>query len=76
MYQTALPIGAGAQALDMREYTPGKGTLAAKAAVRRRIEFLDEDRPLYTDHNAACEMVRQREVLSAVEEVVGELATY
>lgn len=67
---------AAAQALDFREYSPGKGTAAAKAAVRRRVEFLDIDRPLYRDHNAMKECVKNLEVLTAVEDAVGELATY
>jgi histidine ammonia-lyase len=65
---------AAAQALDFREYAPGKGTLAAKAAVRRRVAHLDEDRPLYPDHNAMLDAVRNLEMLAAVEEAVGPLA--
>ena len=42
---------AAAQALDLRDYTPGRGTRAAHAAVRRVVEHLDEDRPLFKDHN-------------------------
>ncbi|MDI7269560.1 MAG: aromatic amino acid ammonia-lyase [Myxococcota bacterium] len=67
---------AAAQALDFREYKPGRGTLAAKAAVRKFVEFLDEDRPLYPDHNAMLEAVRTGAVLDAVEAEVGELAAY
>lgn len=65
-----------AQGLDFRQYSPGRGTRAAKAAVRRRVEFLDEDRPLYPDHNAMLGCVRDLEVLEAVEAEVGELETY
>ncbi len=67
---------AAAQALDLRDYTPGKGTLAAKAAIRKRVEYLDVDRPLYPDHNAMKECVKNLEVLDAVEAQVGELQTY
>ncbi|MDQ7778161.1 MAG: aromatic amino acid ammonia-lyase [Planctomycetota bacterium] len=67
---------AAAQALDLREYTPGKGTLAAKAAVRKYVPRLDDDRPLYPDHNAMAGAVRSLAVLNAVEEAVGELAIY
>ncbi len=67
---------AAAQALDFREYTPGKGTLAAKAAVRKFVSHLDEDRPLYPDHNAMTEAVRSLAILDAVESAVGELAAY
>ncbi len=71
-----IELMAAAQALDFREYTPGKGTLAAKAAVRERVEFLDVDRPLYPDHNQMMECVLKREVLTAVENAIGELTTY
>ena len=38
---------AGAQALDFRDYRPGNGTRAAHAAVRKVVEHLGEDRPLF-----------------------------
>ncbi len=65
-----------AQALDLRSYTPGRGTRAAHAAIRRRVDFLEVDRPLHTDHNAMMAAVRSREILDAVEAEIGELATY
>ncbi|MGD9021150.1 MAG: aromatic amino acid lyase, partial [Lysobacterales bacterium] len=71
-----IELMAAAQALDFREYTPGAGTLAAKAAVRERVEYLDEDRPLYPDHNEMKDCVAKLEVLHAVEAEVGELQTY
>jgi len=67
---------AAAQALDFRTYAPGKGTLAAKAAVRRHVDFLDEDRPLYPDHNVMLKLVAGREILGAVEAEIGELEIY
>jgi histidine ammonia-lyase len=67
---------AAAQALDFREFKPGKGTLAAKEAVRKVVKHLDEDRPLYPDHNAMMETVKKRDILHAVEGAIGELKTY
>ncbi len=67
---------AAAQALDFRDFTPGRGTLAAKAEVRRRVEFLDEDRPLYPDHNAMMEAVQGHLIIDAVEAEIGPLASY
>ena len=64
---------AAAQALDFREFTPGKGTSAAKAAVRKVVAHLDVDRPLFTDHNAMSDAVSRCTVLEAVESVVGPL---
>ncbi len=67
---------AAAQALDLRDFTPGRGTAAAKACVRGTVEFLDVDRPLNPDHTAMRELVRSNRVLTAVEQVVGDLAVY
>ena len=67
---------AAAQALDFRDFTPGKGTRAAHAAVRKVVEHLDVDRPLFPDHNRMKETMKTRDVLTAVEEAVGELETY
>ena len=67
---------AAAQALDFRDYQPGKGTAAAKAAVRKRVEHLDKDSPLFPDHNRMMECVRNLEPLRAVEEAIGPLSVY
>jgi histidine ammonia-lyase len=66
-------IGA-AQALDFRDFAFGAGTRAAHAAVRRVVEHLEEDRPLYPDHNAMAAAVERGDVLAAVESAVGPLA--
>jgi histidine ammonia-lyase len=67
---------AAAQALDFRTYKFGKGTYAAHKAVRKVVEHLEEDRPLYRDHNNMMETVKKREILHAVENEIGELKTY
>ncbi len=71
-----IELMAAAQALDYREYAPGMGTKAAHRAIREHVDHLDEDRPLYPDHNVMRELVRDLTVLQAVESEVGELATY
>jgi len=71
-----IELMAAAQALDFRDFTPGRGTLAAKAEVRRHVDFLDEDRPLYRDHDAMLAAVRANVILDAVESEIGPLATY
>ncbi len=43
---------AAAQALDFRNFESGRGTRAAHAEIRSHVDFLDDDRPLYRDHNA------------------------
>lgn len=69
----AIEFIAAAQGLDFREFSPGKGTQAAKAAVRKVVEHLDVDRPLFTDHNNMCAAVKACSVLEAVESEVGPL---
>jgi histidine ammonia-lyase len=64
---------AAAQALDFREFTPGKGVQTAREVIRRHVAHLDVDRPLYPDHNTMTELVRSGEILDAVEAVVGPL---
>jgi histidine ammonia-lyase len=60
-----------AQALDFRDFTHGRGVSTARAVVRRHVRHLDEDRPLYPDHNVMKELVRSGEILREVEAVVG-----
>jgi histidine ammonia-lyase len=64
---------AAAQALDFREFHPGQGVQAAQQVIRRHVDHLDEDRPLYPDHNAMKALVKSGEILEAVEEAVGRL---
>jgi histidine ammonia-lyase len=62
-----------AQALDFRDFGHGRGVAAAHAVIRRHVQHLDEDRPLYPDHNVMKELVRSGEILDEVEKVVGGL---
>jgi histidine ammonia-lyase len=64
---------AAAQALDFRQFTPGKGVMAAKSVIRRHVTHLDVDRPLYPDHNTMKALVKSGEILEEVEKVVGSL---
>jgi histidine ammonia-lyase len=64
---------AAAQALDFRQFTPGRGTDAARQAIRRHVRHLDVDRPLFDDHNAMQALVKSGEILEEVERVVGAL---
>lgn len=64
---------AAAQALDFRDFRPGKGVQAAKEVVRKHVEHLDIDRPLYPDHTTMKDVVRSCEILDEVEKVVGSL---
>jgi histidine ammonia-lyase len=64
---------AAAQALDFREFQPGKGTQAARQTIRKHVQHLEVDRPLYPDHNAMKALVKSGDILDAVEQAVGKL---
>jgi histidine ammonia-lyase len=64
---------AAAQALDFRDFQPGKGTQRAREVIRRHVEHLHVDRPLYNDHNTMKELVKRGEILEEVEKVIGRL---
>ena len=64
---------AAAQALDFRDYKFGKGVTKAREVVRKYVDFLNIDRPLYSDHTKMKELVKSCEILEEVEKVVGPL---
>jgi len=68
-----IELMAAAQALDFREYNFGKGTTKAKEVVRKYVDFLEIDRPLYPDHTAMKELVKSCEILEEVEKEIGSL---
>jgi len=68
-----IELMAAAQALDFREYKFGKGVTKAHEVVRRHVEFLDIDRPLYKDHNTMKKLVQSCELLLEVEKEIGSL---
>jgi histidine ammonia-lyase len=64
---------AAAQALDFRQFTPGKGTHKAREVIRRHVAHLEVDRPLYPDHNRMKDLVKSGEILEEVERAIGQL---
>ncbi len=64
---------AAAQALDLRDFSHGKGTTKAKEVIRKYVDFLEIDRPLYPDHTAMQKLVKSGEILDAVEKEIGSL---
>ncbi len=70
---------AASQALDLREkydevkYKFGAGTQKAKDTIRKHVEYLDIDRPLYPDHNKMKALVKSCDILTEVEKAVGSL---
>ena len=68
-----IELMAAAQALDFREYTFGSGVSKAKEVIRKYVDFLDIDRPLYPDHTKMKELVESCEILEEIENLVGSL---
>lgn len=64
---------AAAQALDFRQFTPGRGSQKARQVIRRHVKHLDVDRPLFNDHNAMKALVKSGEILEEVEKEIGKL---
>lgn len=64
---------AAAQAMDFRQFLPGRGTAKAREVIRKYVEHLHVDRPLYNDHNAMKKLVKSGEILEEVEKAVGKL---
>ena len=66
---------AAAQALDFRkeDYSFGRGVTKAKEVIRKHVEFLDVDRPLYNDHTKMKALVKSCEILEKVEKEIGSL---
>ena len=64
---------AAAQALDFRKFTPGKGSLKAREVIRKHVDHLEVDRPLYNDHNKMKALVKSGEILAEVEKAIGSL---
>ena len=70
----AIELLLAAQALDFRApLAPGRGSAAARQAVRRRIPPLDRDRYLKADLDAALGLCEDGSVLDAVEAEIGPL---
>jgi histidine ammonia-lyase len=64
----AIEILHGAQAMDMRGASYGRGTSGALGKLREMVPFMDEDRDLSLDVARAVEAVRSGELLRAASE--------
>ncbi len=64
---------AAAQALDFRDYKFGTGVQKAHDVIRKHVDFLEIDRPLYKDHTNMKALVKSCEILNEVEKSVGSL---
>ena len=66
---------AAAQGLDFRKHTFGDGVNISKNIIRKYVDYLDEDRPLYSDHDKMKELIKSCEILTEVELSLGNLYT-
>lgn len=64
---------AAAQAMDFREWKFGDGSQKAHDIIRKYVDFLEIDRPLFDDHNEMKELVQKGEILEEVEKLIGSL---
>lgn len=70
----SIELYAACQAIDLNEKNGlGGGTEVAYQEIRKVIEFLDKDRELKPDMNAAFELIRSDVLLKAVENKIGNL---
>lgn len=68
-----IELMAAAQALDLRDFGNGSGVSKAREVIRKYVDFLDVDRPLYKDHTVMKELVKSGEILDEVEKEIGSL---
>jgi len=68
-----IELMAAAQALDFRNHKLGSGVAAAKNEIRKTVDFLDEDRPLFRDHDNMKSLVQNCSIIKSVEDVIGAL---
>ena len=64
---------AAAQALGFHDFTHCAGVSSAKKVIRKYVEHLDADSPLYKDHTRMKALVKSCEILDEVEKVTGSL---
>ena len=67
------PIGASKSNILGVQEIPGKSILKGREVIRKYIDHLEVDRPLYNDHNKMMKLVKSGEILDEVEKVVGKL---
>ncbi len=70
----AIQLICAAQALDFRApLKPGRGTQAAYNKIREVVSHLEDDRALYPDIDAVTELVRNGDIVKAVENEIGPI---
>ena len=68
-----IELMAAAQALDFRDHKYGLGVEDAKKTIRLYVDFLDEDRPLYKDHDSMKTLVKSCKILDSLKDNIGHI---
>ena len=68
-----IELMAAAQALDFRDHKFGNGVTSARNTIRKHVDHLDEDRPLYDDHNKMKDLVKSDEIIRDIENSIGDI---
>lgn len=70
----AIELLSSVQGIDFKDPAKlGKGTKAAYDVVRKTVDQLVDDRPMYVDINKVAELVRSYSIVEAVEAAIGDL---
>ena len=56
-----------ALALVMRKKGMGMGSSFAHQIIRENVDYLEEDRPLYNDHNKMVEILKSERIINEIE---------
>ncbi len=70
----AIELLCACQAIDLVDLAPGRGVGAARRTLRDSVPTLDADRVLHDDVTTAERLLRENEILRAVEAEIGPLA--
>lgn len=66
----AIEMLTAAQGVDFQEMSPGIGTSAAHNEIRKHISFMNADRIIYKDMELSRKLVRNGDIVRAVEKVI------
>ena len=66
-----IELMAAAQALDFRSHKLGYGVSESKKIIRNHVDFLDEDRPLYKDHDTMKAILKKGDMSKQIESILG-----
>lgn len=73
-YALGIELICGAQAADFRDSSLlGKGSKEAYKALREKVTFMENDRPIYPDMDEAARLISSGKLLKVVEDKIGQI---